>query len=249
MTCDQVRERLSEHALGLLDPAEAAAIERHLEWCGGCRKESRELHEGLAVVAMGLPQATPPASLEDTIVARVSAAAGRRSTPASRRPARAVLVVALTAMVTTLLAVGWAVAERQRAGDAEARSLIFRNQVQDLRDLIDQFGGRQAALRPPAGGVLGSGYAVIIHLEDQPDMAIVEVLLQDPTEAPYTVRLQDDQGRTRLSFQLQPTNNGTLALLSKTDRDLRHVVRVQVLDGEDAEILSGLVEPLASGPT
>jgi hypothetical protein len=80
-------------------------------------------------------------------------------------------------------------------------------------------------------------------------MAIVEVLLQDSTEPPLTVRLQDEQGRTRLSFQLQPTNNGTLALLSKTDRDLRHVVRVQVLDGEETEILSGQVEPLASGGT
>jgi hypothetical protein len=247
MTCGQVRERLSEHALGLLSEGEASAIERHLEWCGGCRKEFGELQEGLAALAMGLPPASPPASLEARVVARVTTAAGRRpATVSPRRRGRAVAGMALAAVLTAVLAVGWAVAEHRRAGNAEARMVGFETQLKSLQALVDQFGGRQAPLRPRAGAAAGSGFAVLIHLEDQPDMAIVEVLLPNESEMPYTVRLRDDQGQTRLSFQLEPTNNGTLALLYRTDRDLRHVVRVQVLDGADVEVLSGDVQPLAS---
>ena len=65
MTCAEVRESLSEFSLGLLPGDDRREVERHLEWCAGCRRESAELAEGVASVALSLPVAEPPAPLDD----------------------------------------------------------------------------------------------------------------------------------------------------------------------------------------
>ena len=70
MTCLEVRDRLTEHALGVLPRTDAREIDRHLERCAGCRKESSELVEGAATMALSLPSALAPPSLEDRILDR-----------------------------------------------------------------------------------------------------------------------------------------------------------------------------------
>ena len=55
MTCLQVRDRLTDFALGLLTTPEATEVERHLAWCPGCRREAAELHEGAVQMALALP--------------------------------------------------------------------------------------------------------------------------------------------------------------------------------------------------
>src|SRR5436190_20219424 len=62
VTCLEVRERLTEYALGLLTKVDASEVERHLEWCAGCRKESAELEEGAARMALALPVIDPQSS-------------------------------------------------------------------------------------------------------------------------------------------------------------------------------------------
>ncbi|TMK86552.1 MAG: hypothetical protein E6G44_02955 [Actinobacteria bacterium] len=81
MTCPEVRERLAEHALGVLSRPDAREVERHLEACPGCRKESAELLEGASVMAMSLPPAEVPAPLEDSILGRFRAQSGHAHPP------------------------------------------------------------------------------------------------------------------------------------------------------------------------
>ena len=41
MTCVEVRDRLAEHAMGLLDEDEAEVVERHLGLCSWCARRYR----------------------------------------------------------------------------------------------------------------------------------------------------------------------------------------------------------------
>lgn len=62
MNCPAVRDRLPEHALGVVDHHDATAIERHLAWCAACRKEARDLERAAATMAFALAPAYPPAA-------------------------------------------------------------------------------------------------------------------------------------------------------------------------------------------
>ena len=120
MTCAEVRESLSEFSLGLLPGDELREIERHLEWCAGCRRESAELAEGVASVALSLPGAEPPASLEERVVEGVRVAAGSGRT-GRHRGARVLAVAALAAAIMALSAVQWGIAQRHQAESAQVQ--------------------------------------------------------------------------------------------------------------------------------
>ena len=56
MTCDEVRDRLPEHALGTLDETEDLRIRRHLRGCAQCRREFAAIGEGLTMFAARRPR-------------------------------------------------------------------------------------------------------------------------------------------------------------------------------------------------
>jgi anti-sigma-K factor RskA len=117
VTCLEVRDRLAEFALGVLPRADAADVERHLEWCTGCRREAGDLQSGLALVAESLPPEEPPASLETRVVNRVVTTSRPSSRGRRGRARRSVLALAaalMAALIVAVGAVGWAVAERGR---------------------------------------------------------------------------------------------------------------------------------------
>jgi predicted anti-sigma-YlaC factor YlaD len=63
LECDRVCDLLPHHAAGRLEPAAAAAVERHLQSCEECRGEA-------AVVGLlARNAATPPAGLEARVLA------------------------------------------------------------------------------------------------------------------------------------------------------------------------------------
>lgn len=79
-------EELSPYLLGALEPAEAEALERHLEGCERCRAELRWLTPALDALPETVERVEPPPQLRQRLLAEVQAdAAG--SAPATA-PAR-----------------------------------------------------------------------------------------------------------------------------------------------------------------
>jgi len=64
-------EWLDAHALGTLDPGEAARVEAHLRECPACRREYEELRRVIDVLPHALPVQPAPAALRDRIMAAI----------------------------------------------------------------------------------------------------------------------------------------------------------------------------------
>jgi anti-sigma-K factor RskA len=76
-------EDLSAYMLGALEPAEAAALERHLEGCESCRKEMRWLAPAVRALPEAVERQEPPRQLREGLMAAVRADA-RREEAATR---------------------------------------------------------------------------------------------------------------------------------------------------------------------
>lgn len=92
MTCrdESIRSRLDDHADGVLSPARAAEVERHLAQCADCRAESEALAALLASAAALPPAREPSRDLWPGIAARLTG--GPEATapaPAAPSPRRA----------------------------------------------------------------------------------------------------------------------------------------------------------------
>ena len=249
MTCLQVRERLTEHALGLLPKPDAREVERHLEWCAGCRKESTELQEGAASVAFSLPLAEPRASLEWRIVDRLSGTS--RDRKPSRRGFRILVAATLSATLGAVGAMSWAIAERHRAADIQAitDAQVKREieNVKKLEALVATFTSTkplEARLRPTPG-FSGDGVAVIYPVANGADLYLVSIQPPKFVVAPYKVSLLDGAGRTVAGGQLAETTKGGLLWWEISGKDLSKVVSVEIVDHFDRMVLKGAVKPSA----
>jgi anti-sigma-K factor RskA len=76
-------EELAAYLLGALDPAEAAAFERHAEGCERCRTEARWLAPAMQALPESVERLEPPAELRDRLMTEVRAEAAER--PVRRR--------------------------------------------------------------------------------------------------------------------------------------------------------------------
>jgi anti-sigma-K factor RskA len=88
MNCGECQDLLVEHALGELDAAEAARIERHLEsGCEACRRELDEIQESLGLVGASLDEVAPPPAIKQQLLARIAAERPREDVDRSDAPA------------------------------------------------------------------------------------------------------------------------------------------------------------------
>jgi hypothetical protein len=253
MTCLEVRERLTEHALNLLPRPDAKEVDRHLAWCVGCRKESVELQEGAASVAVSVPLAEPHFSLERRIVDRLSVAA-KLPKPASRRLFRVLVAATLAATLGAIGATSWAIAERQRVEEIKASAdLQVQRQienVQQLTRLLASFKSQnskplQAALTPTRG-FSGNGVAVIYPVANTPDLTLVTIQPPAFLVAPYRVSLLDGNGKKVDGGNFLETTGGALLWWDLSGHDLSKVASIVVVDNFDRTVLKGSLQ-LPSG--
>ncbi len=87
---ERLRDDLAAYALGALDAADTAELERHIDGCESCRAELRWLSPAVDMLPASVPQLTPPESLRESLMATVNAeAASPVAGPARTKPARA----------------------------------------------------------------------------------------------------------------------------------------------------------------
>jgi hypothetical protein len=258
VTCAEVREHLSEHALGLLGSEDVREVERHLQWCAGCRKESAELLEGVASLALSIPPVDPPLTLEDEVVDRVGAASGTHRRR-GRRGFRVLAAMALAAAVFAGSAVGWGVRQRNQAELARSRLVEIQQQSADTRDLIlqlqKQFNGvaaqgklYQADLFPVSRRELGGTALMFVSAGGQ-DFILVDVVAPlDARSAPFSANLVSSTGRRLEVGTLARTNNGDYVLFRlDLPKDLTRPDAVELSQVTALEIIDRLGLPLASG--
>jgi hypothetical protein len=244
MSCIDVRDRLAEHALGVLPPEEAATVERHLEWCAGCRKEFGELQEGMATVAVALANGAPPPALEHRVVNRIATASGRR-TPTSRRGLRMLVAATLGLALFALGALGWGFAERSRIETLQQTVAEKRTTLEAFAKDLREFRSRGRLVEAklfPMPGFQGAGTAIVFASARQDDFVLVEIVPPQPGTGPYTVRLSDRSGKLVSSGKLKRTNNGTLVLFQYFGENLSPTGSVSILDAHHKVVLAGAMK-------
>ncbi len=250
MSCLQVREKLAEHAMGTLRGADGQEVERHLEWCAGCRKEAAEFQEGAAVIGLALPEEEPPSHLERQIVERIAAAAGHRK-PRARRGIWALAAATLAAMLVAVSAFSWAVAERQKALSAEQiaaqQASRLRSVQREFDGVLASFAGRGAQLQSeliPAVGTGGLGRATIVADPKADDFIFLSMVPPTLSFAPYTYELSSADGARLVGGNLlENQDTGVWSAWEYTGQDLSSAATVTVRDRLSRPVLLGPVGP------
>jgi hypothetical protein len=243
MTCLQVREQLAEYALGTLSPEAARVVERHLEWCEGCRKEVAELQEGLIPLALSLAPAEPPRALEERVVTRIMTATGRwRAT--SRRGVRALVAATLAAVLVAFGALGWAVAERQKVFDVRNQAADQLAEAKAFAAVLQSAGATPsfANLRTTSQDSQASGTVLVYSGREVANFVLAQLLLPADKGSSYSFELTDRSGQVLSGGNLTKTNNAnTWLFLDRTGRNLSHGVNVLVLDSSGSAVLTGVL--------
>jgi hypothetical protein len=243
MDCREVRDLLAEHVLGTLDEDRAQLVERHVEWCAGCRKEMAELAEGAAVVVTGLSPAEPPAGLEGRVVSAIRDAAHRAE---RRRRPKVALVAAAMAGFVAVGALGWAVAMRGRvselqesANSAAARARQFEGVLREI--LIEADDGRiLSAELVGIGGAAGGGRGILFDSPGGLDWALVITGGLPAENGPYLAYVTVGDRRQRLG-RLSPSSPGELAVYRIFSHDVSGAHWVSVRDRTGSTVLRGSV--------
>jgi hypothetical protein len=256
MTCLELRDRLAESALGVLDCGDEVELERHLAWCAGCRKESAELGSAAQLFGYAVAPAAPPAALEDGVVSVVGAAA---TGPSARRRGHAAAVSIVAALVA-ISGLGWGAAmagraERfaERAAQAEASKQqqldqfrkVLSSVIPGARIATDQTHLAQLA-PPPTGQGVGGGAALELISPTTMDFVIVRVAGLDPTDAsamPYRVTVANAGGRVlRIGTIRSLDADGTADVFHQYRFDLTGFTDVRVTDAGGHVVLRGTID-------
>jgi hypothetical protein len=248
MDCPAVRELLAEHVLGTLDEDRRRFVDRHLEWCAGCRKEMAQLAEGATVVASALIPAEPPPGLEDRVVAAINEAAGRRER--RRRPrlglaaARVAALMAVGAVSLAMATAGRVTELQQSARSAEDRARQFEKVL--LGILMEADDGRiLSADLLGVGGAAGGGRGIIFDSPGGTDWALVIAGGLSPENGPYQAYVTTGGERQRLG-RLSPSSPGEMAAYRIFSRDVSGAHWVSVRNGSGDTVLRGIVSATSS---
>jgi putative zinc finger protein len=243
--CLELRPRLAEYAVSSLPEKERREVERHLEWCAGCRKEARELQDGAAIAGLSLAPTEPPKHLEERVVWRLRAAStrGRPRTYALRSVTVVAAVIGLLgiALAGVLVARQQSPAQNTRYEELSAQQTIahLRHLYQDLRKTGQPSRISQAVLMPPAGHD-GIGGALLVTPASSrfADQLVVLVGGLDRT-GPYRVLLTGPGHKRFMVPGYMTPDVGGGGQLQWPGRTLNEYTGVEVRDSKGRAVLSG----------
>jgi hypothetical protein len=258
VNCSAVRDRLPEHALDLLEEGEATSLERHVEWCAGCRKEASDLRDAAATLPLAMSSSdTPAAGLEDRVVSAVVRQAHRGSARTGVHTRARTAAAAVIAAFVAVAALGWGAvmagrAERfsDRAQEAlrqrEASIANFSELIRKLPGTVPQDHPRLGELSPlPGHGSLAGGAALMLTSGSGPDYVFVILTGADPSrvgQLPYRVYLQDARGTALQVGSIRNLDDaGGAQLIRRFGRDLLSFSRVVVRDANGKEVMRGTI--------
>lgn len=143
--CDELRDALTEVALGVADGPTRGAVMEHLATCDRCRDELSSLAAAADELLLLVPEREPPADFEGRVLARLSerdshgkgSRQGQDRGPATVRRHRAPRAVVAAALGAGLLVAGGASVWVVTAPDRELAS--------SYRATLDTAGGRYLA--------------------------------------------------------------------------------------------------------
>lgn len=259
MTCVEARDLLPEFAVGVLDDGERVRVERHLQWCAGCRKEAAELGSAAATFAYSLPQASVPSGLSDRVVRGIQRAAAAPGSPRRWRT----LAVATVAGLVALTGLGWGAvmagrAERyaDRALNAEVRQAEALDRFQRVLASIvpgaelpqqETFLGRLAPEKEFGGGAV---LQLVSDTRIDFVLVIVNGLESDDQTLPYRVRLSTSGGDVLKAGRIEEldADGGAELFRQFEDASLEGFTHVAVLDAQGDVVLSGSVDQSPGAP-
>jgi hypothetical protein len=236
VNCLTVRERLPEYALGALSGQDAAAVERHLEWCAACRKEAGELLRAAATLTYSVAPVEPPAGLEERVVGAVQDAAGRRrGGGAPGGPP------------------GWGAVMAWRSDKLQDQVAVQRQQqqeaIENFRKLIRDLEGAdpanivEVATLMSARHRAGDGDALVLLSPSSDDLALVLVNGLGGVRAgrfPLEVRLLSDRAGELVVGHIQALDSGGSGAVRKWFvGDLTAYSAVVVRDADGKVLLNG----------
>lgn len=253
MTCLEARELLPELAIGVIAEPERRAIEQHLQWCAGCRKEAGDLGQAASMLAYSLPPASVPEGLGDRVLAHVRGAAGSRGTPRRAR----VLAAGLAAAMVAIASLGWgavmagradrfadraAQAEREQAAALERFQRVLANVIpgQDLPSSETHLGRLS-----PVGRNQGGGAVLQLVSPTMLDFVIVIVNgLDDRDGLPLRIRLVNARGRELRAGRIDEldADGGAEVFHQFSTRGLGGFTTVDVIDAAGKALLTGTVD-------
>ena len=191
MTCDEVRDRLSEHALGTLDETEDARIRRHLRGCAQCRREFAVIGEGLTMFAAAAHDREPPPELHDRVLGVLADEWRQDRVEVPDRPGRTgAWIVAAAACLALIAVAAWGVGAR---GDARAAF----DDAASYQRLLGILGGEEfrVAELERSGATRIDGSVVLYDSSVEQSWGVVLVRAPDLTGA-LGVTLESADGRT-----------------------------------------------------
>jgi anti-sigma-K factor RskA len=146
-----VDESIGAYALGALEPAEQAEVERHLAVCSHCQAELEITEENLGLLALSLEPITPFPELKDRILtaARVDQIPPRTEQPAdpenvipepipieSRRPRFPRYVMPALAVAAVVLIVAGVLVNRSQQQNAQQQYAAYVSQARSHGDTV-----------------------------------------------------------------------------------------------------------------
>jgi hypothetical protein len=257
MNCLAVRDRLPEHTLRLLEEGESTSVERHVEWCAGCRKEASDLMEAAAALPLALTSPPPRAELEDAVVKAVQREAGKASGHHLGHGRFRTAAAAVIAAFVAVAALGWGAVMAGRAerfSDRAKQAVQQRNDsIARFSDLINSLPGtvpqdhpRLGELSPtPGHGTLAGGAALMLTSGSGPDYAFVILSGADEKRLgplPFRVYLEDASKSSVVVGRIaQLDNGGGAQLIRSFGKDLLPFSRVVVRDAADHVVMQGTI--------